>query len=136
MSYIGESGRSINIRLKEHKDSIRLDKPEKSAIGTHVYESGHNIDWNSARVIAKDSNSFSRKFKEAVLIKAANPGLNRNKGAEVPDIWWPLLLKREHLPKVPLDLGSQWFNSTSPQGTSSSITRAQDLRMEGGSFRN
>ena len=116
-----------------------MDKPEKSAVGSHVYDTGHRIDWNNASVVSKDSNSFSRKFKEAILIKASNPGLNRNKGVDVPAIWWPLLLKRQNLPKVSEDIGiqlGQSINTSQPSSRPRTFTSARDLMMGGRSSRN
>ena len=137
--YIGESCRGIHTRIKEHKDSVRLHKPDSSAVGSHVYDTGHSIDWNNASVISKDSNSFSRKFKEAILIKASDPGLNRNKGVEVPAIWWPLLLKRQNLPRVSTDIGiqlGQGINTSQPRSRPRSLTSARDLTMGGRPSRN
>ena len=57
--YIGESGRCIHTRIKEHRDSIRLDRPDSSAVGSHVQDTTHSIDWKGASVIIKDQNIFN-----------------------------------------------------------------------------
>ena len=107
-----------------------------SAVGSHVQDTTHSIDWKGASVIIKDQNTFTRKFKEAILIKAANPGLNRNRGVEVPDIWWPLLLKRQNLPRVSEDIGIPSIDTSQHADRSRPLTSARDLRMRGRSSRN
>ena len=51
--YVGETMRALEVRSKEHRDAIRLDHPEKSAIAEHVLErnGSHDIDWTNVRVI-------------------------------------------------------------------------------------
>jgi hypothetical protein len=41
--YIGQSGRSIQIRIKEHERHIRLAQTEKSAVAEHSYNYDHII---------------------------------------------------------------------------------------------
>jgi hypothetical protein len=35
--YIGQTGRSVDIRLKEHQRHIRLEHPDKSAVAEHSF---------------------------------------------------------------------------------------------------
>ena len=110
---------------------LRIQKIENMVYST-------NNQRNGASVIVKDNSTFSRKFKEAILIKAANPGLNRNSGVEVPDIWWPLLLKRQNLPKVSTDIGIHTPGINTSQGSDRprTFTSARNLMMGGRSSRN
>jgi hypothetical protein len=39
--YIGQTGRSIEARCKEHMRHIRLDQPEKSAVAEHSINTRH-----------------------------------------------------------------------------------------------
>jgi hypothetical protein len=41
--YIGQSGRPIHLRLKEHDRHIRLAQPEKSAVAEHSFYLDHII---------------------------------------------------------------------------------------------
>ena len=41
--YIGQSGRSVQLRIKEHDRHIRLLQPEKSAVAEHSFNQDHNI---------------------------------------------------------------------------------------------
>ncbi len=42
-----------------------------------VHDTTYSIDWNDASIVIKDQNTFTGKPKEAILIKAANPGLKK-----------------------------------------------------------
>ncbi len=64
------------------------------------------------------------------------PGLNRNRGVEVPEIWWPLLPKRQNLPRVSEDIGIQSIDTSQRTDRSRSLTSARDLMMRGRSSRN
>ncbi|XP_072020645.1 uncharacterized protein [Amphiura filiformis] len=48
-SYIGQTGRQLGDRLKEHKSTAPSRK--RSAVAEHKTESHHNIDWESTKVI-------------------------------------------------------------------------------------
>lgn len=41
--YIGQTGRNFKTRFKEHLDCYRLNKYNKSAIATHIKETGHPV---------------------------------------------------------------------------------------------
>ena len=43
--YIGETGRSLETRLKEHKASVRLAKCESSALADHANSLSHDVTW-------------------------------------------------------------------------------------------
>jgi hypothetical protein len=82
--YIGETGRAIGTRLKEHQ------KPQ-SAIGEHVENTGHKIDWDSAKVIDQEAALIPRKIREAIHIYRDRPQLNRDQGWDLPPTYNHLL---------------------------------------------
>jgi hypothetical protein len=51
--YVGQTGRTIEIRCKEHKRHIRLGQPDKSAVAEHSIEAGHNVDFNNITILKK-----------------------------------------------------------------------------------
>lgn len=73
--YVGETGRDLSIRMKEHKDHIRLGQTEKSAIANHSWanlnDNDHIIDWDSAQIIVSEGRYTQRNAMEAVIIKKA-----------------------------------------------------------------
>jgi hypothetical protein len=62
--YIGQTGRSIEARCKEHMRHIWLDQPEKSAVAEHSINTGHQIDFNN-----RASGYMDRLVKEAIQIR-------------------------------------------------------------------
>ena len=49
--YIGETGRTLNTRLKEHKAACRLGAFERSAVAEHTWQPGHAIDWENVEIM-------------------------------------------------------------------------------------
>jgi len=41
--YIGQTGRKLSTRVKEHIDAAHVQKPEKSALAKHCTDSVHHI---------------------------------------------------------------------------------------------
>ena len=73
-NYIGESGRRISERIKDHNG-----RDFKSHILRHSVESGHtNVSCEDFKIIAKNfnNNSWKRKIAESLLIKEKRPTLN------------------------------------------------------------
>jgi hypothetical protein len=48
--YIGETGRTLEVRLGEHKKSIQKRDPDISKLCEHHYTTGHRILWNEAEI--------------------------------------------------------------------------------------
>ena len=44
--YIGETGKPIQERIKEHDRDIRLARNQTSAVSEHASETGHYSIWN------------------------------------------------------------------------------------------
>ena len=68
---IGESGRDLGDRVKEH-----LKAP--SSIHQHSTTTGHPLDLDLFNIIHKEVHSHSRTIKEAMFIRVHYPTLNRN----------------------------------------------------------
>jgi hypothetical protein len=45
-SYIGETGRPLAVRLRDHRYNLQQGLLEKSKLGQHAYEEGHRIGWH------------------------------------------------------------------------------------------
>ena len=87
--YVGETMRALEARTKEHRDAIRLNHPEKSAIAEHVLErnGSHDIDWHNVRGIDRATGMKERKVQEAFAIEERKPAMNRDKGVEKSRTW-------------------------------------------------
>jgi hypothetical protein len=67
--YIGQAGRSVDIRLKEHQRHIRLEHPDKSAIGEHSIDYGQRIRLHNSSILATKTGYIDRIIKEAIEIE-------------------------------------------------------------------
>ena len=94
-AYIGESGRSLGERVKEH---FKVPSP----IRLHSTTTGHPIDPEQFSIVHKEVNNQSRTIKEAMFIWVQDPTLNRNLGKyQLPHIWDHLLMASPTLQHKP-----------------------------------
>ena len=84
--YIGETKRSVNTRIKEHKKCLEKCEWDKSAIAMHHKDTKHHIRWEDTKIVAQDSNKFALRFKEALAIRCME-NCNQDRGAEIPKVW-------------------------------------------------
>ena len=52
--YIGETGRAMQDRIKEHDRDIRLARTQTSAVSEHAYKTGHLSIWKEVKLIDRD----------------------------------------------------------------------------------
>ena len=76
--YIGETGRSIQTRKKEHQDRISR-RDSNSQIYQHVSQlpNPHTINWNNASIIHTNRNMKQRRVIEAAYTISNNKTYNR-----------------------------------------------------------
>ena len=77
--YIGETGRSLSKRLKEHKADVRKNKMF-SAVANHVNSELHEMDFSSAKIVYPCRDRSKRRIVESSLIICNTNCLNFNKG--------------------------------------------------------
>ena len=82
-SYIGETGRSLHTRLKEHGVDIRNGRSRTSALAEHSSKTKHHICLESASIIAREEQNQRRKIREALGIIKHPHNLNRDNGMEI-----------------------------------------------------
>ena len=49
--YIGQAGRTLNHRLKEHRRAITVGNQAQSTLAEHAADKDHAIDWGNAEVV-------------------------------------------------------------------------------------
>jgi len=101
-SYIGETGRSLQTRLKEHGTDIRNGRSRTSALAEHSSKTKHHICLESASIIAREEQPQRRKIREALEIFKHPCNLNRDSGLEISGSWIPLISeikKRQPIPR-------------------------------------
>ena len=78
LSYVGETGRNLEIRKKEHCRDIR-NWNVNSAIANHCWrELEHSMDFNNSKIVYKSNNVKIRRLIEGALIDSI-PTIEGNK---------------------------------------------------------
>ena len=83
-SYVGQTGRHLRERLKEHNTALEKGNIVNSGVAEHAYEAHHNIDMANVRVLDTESNQSRRLVREALRIRHLDPAMNRDRGIELP----------------------------------------------------
>jgi hypothetical protein len=98
--YIGETGRSLNSRLKEHQAATRNGKTQASAVAKHCWEdnsANHSIDWDNSKIVELEDRFWHRKYKEHMHIsRSCSKLMNLDTGWQVSDIWKPILFSKNY----------------------------------------
>ena len=76
--YIGETGRGLDQRLKEHKRDVRNGMDHSSFV-VHAHQTNHLPDWNRASILVKCKSKRLRKMTEAAYI-TTNDTINTRTG--------------------------------------------------------
>ena len=85
--YIGETGRKISTRIKEHQRCAKYNHFSQSALAEHWMETGHAVQYDKATILAPSQGYFARKYREGLEILKHPDNLNRDKGLQVNPIW-------------------------------------------------
>ena len=85
--YIGETKRSVSTRVSEHERCTRLMRTSGSALAEHKLDTGHQINFSDAKILARGSHFFGRKIREAVEIFKHPSILNRDEGYYLHNSW-------------------------------------------------
>jgi predicted GIY-YIG superfamily endonuclease len=88
--YIGETGRPMTVRIREHMHNLKQGLIEKSKLAQHAYEEGHRVNWDEARVLEIESNSRYRKYKESAYIACTTNPISQP-SLDISPIWIPLI---------------------------------------------
>ena len=85
--YIGETGRSLGTRFKEHTNRQGVN----SAVKEHLSNTGHKCTIDNVKILSKEDNWHKRKIREAIQIARHSPSLNRDRGLDLPPVYSSLL---------------------------------------------
>ena len=67
MFYIGETGRDLDTRVREHRRDVETQKTS-NAIFLHKSSKDHSINWQSAKALIKNKDWIERNLIETSLI--------------------------------------------------------------------
>ena len=82
-TYIGETGRNLNMRLTEHKRSTK-NGDKTNHIAEHHRQTKHNIDWDSAECLTYSTNYTQRITLESWYTNLQQNPLNRSQQLPAP----------------------------------------------------
>ena len=85
--YIGETGRAMHERIKEHDRDLRLACTQASAVSEHANKTGHFPIWNEIKFTDRDPHWCTRMVKEAIHVRLHPNNINRDSGIEIPEAW-------------------------------------------------
>ena len=84
--YIGETGRSLQKRITEHKYSVN-NNDRKNGIAVHAWDMGHQPDWNAAEVVDMEPHYWKRHVLEAIWIQNTSQTCNLDRGMILSNAW-------------------------------------------------
>ncbi len=90
MVYVGETGRTLDKRLKEHQYAVKRHD-EKNGIAVHAWNSNHKVNWLEAKVKERVENYTRRRITEAVVIQSLPSTSNLDNGLELNPTWQPII---------------------------------------------
>ncbi|XP_018360778.1 PREDICTED: uncharacterized protein LOC108759711 [Trachymyrmex cornetzi] len=72
----GQTGRKLNTRINEHRNSINWKTNTQSVITNHRLEVNHEFDWENIQILDKERNLSKRLISEKAHILMQKNGLN------------------------------------------------------------
>ncbi|GJQ81844.1 hypothetical protein Trydic_g9871 [Trypoxylus dichotomus] len=92
-SYIGQTNRSISTQKEEHRNAVK-QRTTTSSLVKHVIDTGHKIDFEDVRMLARSENLTDRITRPAIEIEKRSANLNkRDDSQRLPAIWRTVLTK-------------------------------------------
>jgi hypothetical protein len=88
-SYIGETGRPLAARLREHSHNLKKGLPEKSKLAQHACKDGHRVGWDEARIWEIESSRRCRKYKESAHMTYLTNAISQP-SLDISSLWIPL----------------------------------------------
>ena len=70
MTYVGQTGRLLNIRAEEHRKNLGRKCNHHNVLSDHRKEyADHDFDWKNVDILHSECNKGKREFMEMLYIK-------------------------------------------------------------------
>jgi hypothetical protein len=89
--YIGQTGRSIETRIKEHHRHIHPEQTDKSAEAEHSINLGHRIKLEDTTILSTKATYIDRMIREDIEIEPHPRKINTEDGLRHSRAWKPLI---------------------------------------------
>jgi beta-xylosidase len=89
--YTGQTGHSIETRVKEHHPHNHLHHLKKSAVAEHNIKLGHRIQLQNTRILAKKLRQMDQVIREMIEIELHPDNMNREDDFSLNWAWKPLI---------------------------------------------
>ena len=90
MQYIGETGRKLGVRIKEHS-KVKGNSSNWTEVGCHLRSEHGDVNEREAievEIIEREKDEMLRKMKEAMWIEKIKPRMNKSDGINVIGKEW------------------------------------------------
>jgi hypothetical protein len=101
-AYVGQTGRTIEARLKEHRRHVRLIQPEKSAVAEPLIKTSHSLDFDGTSKLGTATRYKDRLVKEAIEIQLHPDNFNRDDGFNLSHTWRPVMKMLQRPKNAPM----------------------------------
>ena len=81
--YIGQTSRTLNTGINEHKTAVKHARTEVSAVAEHDWQEKHQMDFQKTCILAHEPNLHQRRFLESWHIQKQHT-INREIGSLAP----------------------------------------------------
>ena len=85
--YVGETGRLLHERIREHKRDTELARVDKSPVAEHVWKNEVQAEFGSCTILAQENNWYRRRVLEALWIRRQGT-INRDCGLDGIAQFW------------------------------------------------
>ena len=68
-SYVGETGRRLEDRKRDHQAAVKRGDMDKNAIAYHCWNQDHTMDWNGMERLSTEDQWFRMRIKESIWIR-------------------------------------------------------------------
>jgi hypothetical protein len=94
-----KQAKPLEISNKEHRYNRTQGLLEKTQLTQHVYEEGHRICWNEAKILQIEPNTIHRKYKESAHMSLLDHPIIQP-SLDISTIWAAVITAEVKKPKL------------------------------------